>query len=148
MTADQQPSTPPTNHKAVNQWMLGNGWRWVDRNGPRVREGAGSWTGYWTKSKPGCEKVSQDLAAEMWRMAERMCREQILLLKGAQEKFGRIDFDQALYELSDRKIINSEHILLTRIIERWEAGAGKDDEGDFTMYLHNLLTHQAGEQSK
>lgn len=34
--------------------------------------------------------------------------EQTKLLQGAQEKFGRVDFKQALYELEDRKKIGGE----------------------------------------
>lgn len=58
-----------TDHKAVNQWMLGNGWRWVDDFSNLSKTVPGHWF------KPEHPYVSQDLAAEMYRMAEGMARE-------------------------------------------------------------------------
>lgn len=65
MTEDQQNTTPPIDHEKVNAWMLGNGWEWqtVDNN----------YGGFWKKE--GFSDVTQDLAAEMWRMSEARARE-------------------------------------------------------------------------
>lgn len=56
--------TDNTEHKAVNQWMLANGWEWMPTNAPS--------TGYWRKDGL---RTNQDVAAEMYRMADRRVEE-------------------------------------------------------------------------
>lgn len=55
-----------TENEAVNQWMLANNWQW------QGIEDAGIGEGVWFKrfNAAGYLEVSQDLAAEMYRMAE------------------------------------------------------------------------------
>lgn len=55
-----------TDHKAVNQWMLANGWEWIDS---KVVNGQGHWR------LNNHYVVSQDLATEMYRMADRRVEE-------------------------------------------------------------------------
>ena len=54
-----------TNNEAINAWMRGNGWEWIEYFD-------GNSYGYWLKDEVIC---SQDLAAEMWRMSEARARE-------------------------------------------------------------------------
>lgn len=65
--------TDNTDHKAVNQWMLANGWEWKGHDDH-------SKGGLWMKGK---FDVHQDLAAEMYCMADRRVEE--------AEKQGRSD---------------------------------------------------------
>lgn len=61
---DQQNTRQPIDHAAVNAWMRGNGWLWADAFSNLSKTVEGHWF------KPEHPFVSQDLAAEMWRMSE------------------------------------------------------------------------------
>ncbi len=68
---DSVNNNPPIDHKAVNQWMLANGWEWVDDFSNLSKTVPGHWF------KPEHRFVSQDLAAEMYRMADRRVEEAV-----------------------------------------------------------------------
>jgi hypothetical protein len=96
---DQQNTTPPPDHKAVNQWMLAGNWTWLDPED----EGYGVWV------KNGFTPVTQDLAAEMYRMADKRVEEARI------DTLERIDSDgHGAYYMTD----NGEEIEIAEAIER------------------------------
>ncbi len=75
------PTTPPPDHKAVNQWMLANGWEWLMDDDQEEK---------WFKLIGNeVETVSQDLAAEMYRMADRRVEEAEKAYGGCHNCYGK-----------------------------------------------------------